>query len=325
MKLIYLKIIIPIVYFLSVSYTAEANSIVYYLQVPKYKIANSLYSELSVYDGRESGVNLGVVKKGISKTKHIIASKTPISDQIENMFDKSLERETAQAGKLVLHLLNFDLALLSNALYDRGYFDFKAILYEKKGENLSFIAAIDKKISINESDVYTRLFYKSNEIVADFITANVYKKSQGAGSIHLNDLINHDDYLKSHLPLYRDQNLKDGVYESWESFKYQTPNYQLLHTREEQRNFDKVYYLNAKGKKEKIKPKNVYAYVHNKKAYIVTKSGNYPLSKMNNDFYFEGKLFQYRNAGSVIKDVDHKKPYRLKLDTVDGSFIKIPI
>lgn len=341
MKAIQLLVAPILLTFLSFA-EAQEKSVDYALIPPQGKISNSLYHKLSVYDSRERKSDLGIVQKGMFNAKRLVVPHTPISKQIETLFSDAID-STAQDGQLILQLIKFDLAEVTGSVSEKGYFDIRAILYENDNGQFSTLAQINEKVVVSGMDVTRALTKKSSQVLTDFIIQNCTLKPKVKEELTADDLINLNEILKSKLPLYTSENLVNGIFTDWESFKNQTPSEEILVDLDKKGAIKGFYYVDQNNKKKSINWKNTFAYTYENESYIVTKLGTYRLFYVDNDYIFDGYVLETVSAGTIIAPsiamgaafgaigvglmvpvgAPTKELYRLKLDPFDGSFIKL--
>ena len=178
--------------------------------------------------------------------------------------------------------------------------------------------------------------------------------SSASGDLYsLSDIINIDSLEKSRLPIYNTENYKEGVYKNYNSFKNQLPDYKISFVDTSNDNLISVKAFSEKNREFHVHPTKIYAAIFNNKIFASTNYGYRPLTKVNNDFYLvgttkiaitnsaerqllngvlNGGLFilnplggigAVRMVGGLNNRRAVKKKFEMKLDHIDGLFIKL--
>jgi hypothetical protein len=134
--------------------------------------------------------------------------------------------------------------------------------------------------------------------------------------------------------VYNSTVYKDGLYTNYQSFRLQTPDQQLTGTIKNGLPSG-IKSVDANGKTEKVKSKDIYAVVLNGQTFIATDYGYYPLEKREDDFYFTGKAKVTANTGNVIAASlffgiiggliasDAEATFDMKIDHLNGGFVRL--
>ncbi len=181
---------------------------------------------------------------------------------------------------------------------------------------------------------------KGSEMVSNFISKNIAHKGPQTDHYTFTDLKNYDDIEKQKINLYTFSELKDGVYNSYESFKNQEPDQPLANIKFYDKLNSKVtrIYENVDGKEKEIKKGDRYAIIHQGIPYFYVSLDNVfsKAEKREGDFYFVGKNKTTAKTGDVIMasaffgiiggliaSGPASVPFEMKIDYLNGGFIPI--
>lgn len=316
---------------LSSNISAQNTNNVFEIALPEAKIKNSLYNTLNVLDSRLDTTHFGIVQLGAFNRKTEVKISTPIEVQLQKAFHHQLD-STAQNGELLFQIRQFYFAEITSAFSEKGYCYLKADLYTNNNGDYKRLARIDTVATVSAMDVTRLLMRQSSELITDFIAASSTQKPTDGENYTFADIMKIDDLEKSKIKLYTAENLTDGLYRTYTDFKLQQPNSNDFTVSNHP---EPKVFIAKEGKKQPLKPKEIYAFVKEGKAYVATDYGYYPLTKRDNNFYFNGKIkVTAANAsvmtaslffgliGGLIASMPNNQTATLKIDHQTGEFIR---
>ncbi|WP_448139259.1 hypothetical protein [Sphingobacterium siyangense] len=298
-------------------------------------VQNAKYGKISLYDAREIKDNLGVIQVGMLNANRLLVADPSLEKQLQNQLEQMTSGHKAD-GELLMRLEKFCMAELTGAFSEKGFLDFRAILFseEVNGDYLQ-VARIDTSIVVKGMDVTKATLSRASELVNNLIFDALIKSGDTTKSYSLNEIENYDDIQKKQLALYNATKLKDGLYLTYDEFAHQTP------SGGEAQFKDGDLYLgffkeDEKGKLKKIKPKDYYAVVHTGRPFVSSQEQFYALSKEDNDFIFVGPVKETASAtnvvvasvllgaiGGMLVSGPETNYCSQKLDYVNGSFVRM--
>ena len=329
MKLLFLALTI----LLSGNLLAQNRSEDFEIDLPEQKVSKSLYSTIRFVDTRENKNDMGIVQLGAFNKKARVIPKTSLATQLNNLI-KSLTDSTAKNGDLLFQLRQFSFAEITGATSERGYCYLRAQLYSRVSEAYQKLNSIDTVIYIKSMDVTRALFRKGSKTLSDFIAANLIQTPIEKDLFSPHDVMSLDSIEKRKIPVYNTTVYKDGLYANYESFKLQMPEQQITGIIKNGVPSG-VKSVEANGRTEKVKSKDIYAVVLNGQPFIATDYGYYPLEKREDDFYFTGKAKVTANTGNVIAASlffgiiggliasDAEATFNMKIDHLNGGFVRL--
>ncbi len=303
------------------------------LILPQEKIQNSLYNTINFLDSRYDTTFMGIVQLGAFNKKAKVIPHIPLATQLMTVMN-SLTDESAKNGELLFQLRQINFAEITGAVSEKGYCYFKADLYAKNNDQYQRISSIDTVILVKSMDVTRSLFRNGSKTITSFIGDNLLKKAANPPYYNFNEVVNMDSIEKRNIVVYNIANYADGLYDTYASFKNQTPDAEI---KVEMKN-EKIVSVKApdkNGKAIKVKPKDIYAIVYNGQAFIATEYGYYPLQKKDDDFLFTGKAKVSAKTGDVIAASlffgiigglvasGSEAIFEMKIDHSNGGFIHL--
>lgn len=309
------------------------------ISFPDQKTEKSFYKTFRLIDARTDTTSLGIVQKGAFNTKAKVIPATPLSGQFQNLLNH-INNENAEDGTVVMYLKQLYFAELTGAFSEHGYCYFQAYLFAKnENGTYSYLDKIDSVIDHSSMDVTKATMKKGSEMVSRFISRNLSKKPGTADRYSFEDIRNFDDIEKQKLNLYSAAELKDGVYFTYESFRNQQPEKEIINTKfyGKTPKIIKIYEM-TDGKEKEIRKNNVYAIVYKGSPYLYLSIEDLftPAEKRNGDFYFTGKIKSTAKTGDVvlasaffgiigglIASGPSATLFEQKLDYMNGGFIPL--
>ncbi|RXF68406.1 hypothetical protein [Arcticibacter tournemirensis] len=312
--------------------TAQENTDSFSFTPPEKKISESLYNKITLIDGRRDTSFMGIAQTGMLNRKARVIPDPAISVQVNNLF-RVLIDNTAKEGELVLHIREFSFAELTGSMSEKGYCYLQAGLYSKRDNMLGQLATIDTVVLVKAMDVTKKMYRAGSSVLTDFIAKNLTITASKSTLYTYDEVARIDSIEKQTLKLYSSATLTDGLYKSYNSFRDQKPDETDVICDIDNND---IRIKDGKGKSVKPKPKEVYAIVCNRTAYIATDYGFYPLTKQHGDFFFNGKVKSTANSGDVIAasvffgaiggliaSNSATSTYEIKIDHLSGGFIQM--
>ena len=291
------------------------------------KVRNSLYNKISFLDSREDTSMIGTAGVGLLNKQAMIKLRMPFLMQIRNLLD-SLTDSTAANGELLFQLRDFRFAEETGTRY--CYLN--AGLYCKFNEGYGLLSILDTVIIVQGPDVLNRLQLGGSSILTDFLASELTRTPEGPALCTMQDIINYDSIEKSKIPAFTVTQFVDGLYYSYTAFKNQQPDLQGFTISEKEGRVSKVLVYEANGKKVRVKPKNLYAFVFKGRAYIATEFGYYPLEKLSGNLFFTGDVrippsagdkamsqFSLGLLGLALASAGYQTTYQMIIDPVNGN------
>jgi hypothetical protein len=303
------------------------------LLLSKQKYQYSLYNKIKFIDARTDTAILGVVQQTIVNLKAAVIPKYPLREQVSDLL-KSIVDSTASNGELLFQLRQLQFMEVSGMSTEVGTCYIRIGLYTHQNNVYRQLKTLDTTVIVKAaSDVTSRLLRYSSNAISDFILQCTYKKPVDTSSLSLSQVIKIDSIEKKDMPAYNNEVLKEGIYFSYKSFKNQIPDC-LGEVTMDEGVISKVT-INEGGNKNKLKRNKVYAIVDKGQAYISTEFDYYPLRKIDNAFYFNGKSKITANSGAVLASTllfgylgaaiasNDNALFEMKIDHLNGTPIRM--
>ncbi|MFA6083062.1 hypothetical protein [Mucilaginibacter sp.] len=319
--------------FCSIGVSAQ-HKVFFETRLSKTKVKNSLYNSIKLLDSR-ADTSLGFVQTGVLNRKAKVVTKQSLAKEVSNIFSSLIDTNAAN-GEMLLHLRQFSFAELTAGMSESGYCAFQADLYTQKQDQYQLIGSIDTLFHLRSSiDVTNALLRTGSDTLTGFIQDHLLKQPTGKIALSYSDLLHIDSIEKLSIKVYNTTTYVDGLYLSYNSFKNQTPDQEIIVTNPYLYPGN-VKALNEKGKLKDVKLNKTYAVVYKGSPYIVTQYGFYPLKKENNEFLFTGQAKVSANTGTVIAasamfgilgalitNGGDDATFEMKIDHRNGTLIKL--
>lgn len=306
---------------------------------PKDIVPESQFQKIYMLDSRKDTTHYGIISKGFFGQSAKVVASPPLENQIQNYLE-TITIGSPQKDTLLLQVRRLSFSEIGGGFKEKGFFDFRANLYQKKGNTYHPISQIDSSFQVSGIDVSNKLLKKGSSIIDTFIRTNLKAPFIATESLTIQDIEKIDYKEKESLPLYAAEHLVDGIYMNYEHLKFQKPDYPLLDEKDKKGRIKYYYYINEKGKKIKLKDSQIYAVVDNDETFISTTYGYYPLVMENDEYYFYGlatensaNIFVSASVGSGFgggmvgvgmgSGPSNVRKYKIKIDHLDGNFEKI--
>lgn len=330
------KRVLPIFFllFCTLPSIAQKKMELFKIPIPKERITNSLYNSIRLLDIRKDTADFGIVQKGAFNRRAKVIAKPEMAVQLSNLVNVVAD-SSMQSGELLLLLRQCSFAEIMGTTNEKGYFNFRAILFSHEGTWYKKVASIDTVMMVKAMDVTKKMFRHGSKIITDFITKHLSDHPTEDLSLAEDQLTDIDNVEKSILPLYTANTLANGIYYNFHSFVNQQPDEsEISLSFNKTGQIEHISHINNEGQMEKVKGKSVYAVIFQDRPYISTKYGYYPLLKRGNDFYFTGKASDYTNSDVVTAEIffgilggliaqSATSVFEMKLDHLSGGFIRI--
>lgn len=337
MKNYFKRLLLLAVLFFTTIILAQKKPEEFTISLPTKKLDKSYYKTITLLDRRMDTTSLGTVRTGLLNNSANLFAAQPLSDQFQNVLN-SLNGENAENGTLVLYLrqLYFSEAAV------HGYCYFQAFLFSKNEDGTYSLLnqaneVIDHKA---KSNVTKEILQKGSEMLVDFIATNASKKPQSAQHYTYEQVKDFEGVAKESISIFRSSELKDGVYNDYQSLKDQQPNKEISRVKF-YGNAPKIVriYENVGGEEKEIKKDNIiYAIIYKGELYPYLSMENLftKAEKRDNDYYFAGKIklnpnspnlnilpsFSYGSVGVSFTSTPIAS-FEMKIDYFNGDFIPI--
>lgn len=301
---------------------------------PNQVVEHARFGKITLYDAREIKDNLGVIQVGMMNANRLLVAEPSLEKQLQSQLEQITGRKGN--GELLMRLEKFCIAELTGAFSEKGFLDFRAILFSKEanGEYLQ-LARTDTAIVVKGMDVTKATLARASDVVNNLIFDALTKNGDTTESYSLSEIEHYDDIQKKQLALYNTETYKDGLYLTYEEFALQTPSGGQAQLREGDLNLG-FFKENEKGKLKKVNPKDYYAVVHAGNPFISSQDQFYALIKEDDDFIFVGPVMETASAtnvvvasvllgaiGGVLVAGPETNYYAQKLDYANGTFIRM--
>lgn len=324
--------------FMSLFAQNSADSTLYFAFItPKHKPVRSLYKTIDFLDSRQDTSMIGIL--GVTDNGGVarLVLASPVLPQLTTMLN-ALSIAPAGDGRLLLQLKRFSFAEKDRTRYCY----LSAILYTHNDDRFSQLASLDTTIFISASFVRKELVKEASAMLGNFIAQSIIlPPATGSLSFDTAGLARIDSIRKRQIPAYNTSIFTDGFYSNYAAFKRQTPD---LRGEVKTKRDGTLYFIVHDEKWKDTEVRHIFAFVHEGKPYIVTHFGFYPLEKLDDDFYFTGKLRVLATAsersatqvlgilaagatGSSVANAltSDKAKYRAVIDYTTGEFIHLEV
>ncbi|WBV54839.1 hypothetical protein PFY10_11335 [Chryseobacterium daecheongense] len=310
------------------------------ISFPDQKLEKSYYKTIKLIDIRTDTTSLGIVQKGAFNAKAKVVPGVSLANQFQNLLNH-INGSNVEDGTIVMYLKQLYFAEVTGAFSEHGYCYFQAFLFAKNDDGTySYLDKIDSVIDHSSMDVTKATMKKGSEMVSNFISKNISKKTTATDHYTLEDVKNFDAIEKQKLSLYSSDQLKEGLYKDYNSFKNQEPEKQIANAKfyGKSPKIIKVYET-IDTKEKEIKKNDYYALVYQGSPYIYVPMENAfsKAEKKDGDFYFTGKVKGSAKMGDVVtasiffgivggliaSSSSSAYPFELKIDYLNGAFIPI--
>jgi len=287
-----MKRFIVFIFCLNLRFSFSQTAEYFHMLPPEKKMENSFYNSFQFVDSRPDTNNFGKVYSEQYKRKLPVALKIDLSTQLNWWLHYAVD-SAARDSELLFQLRKFEFVQMGGEIPDYGYCPIRAELYVNKNDRYYRLAGLDTfiyaDVYADRVEVTPSLFERASGSISSFISANLKLNPENKNPFSYHDILKIDSIEKSSMPLYINKKYVEGAYLSFESFKTQSPDLELIKVN---LRYGEIYSMTLKSKKDKsIKRKysDVYALVYNGKPYLCGEFGCYPLQKINEDFYFKAK------------------------------------
>ncbi|MFP7658204.1 hypothetical protein [Chryseobacterium proteolyticum] len=201
------------------------------ISFPDQKLEKSYYKTIKLIDIRTDTTSLGIVQKGAFNAKAKVVPGVSLANQFQNLLNH-INGSNVEDGTIVMYLKQLYFAEVTGAFSEHGYCYFQAFLFAKNDDGTySYLDKIDSVIDHSSMDVTKATMKKGSEMVSNFISKNISKKATATDHYTLEDVKNFDAIEKQKLSLYSSDQLKEGLYKDYNSFKNQEPEKQIANAK----------------------------------------------------------------------------------------------
>lgn len=251
----------------------------------------SPFSKVSVIDQRPEGQSLGFVQKGAIDRMAFIKYEGSLGDSLGNFFLARNNPDAKEELVFIFHELHLSEKTGAMGVTGRTKLSFRLFLKNEEGKYHNLMD-LDSAFLVSGSDVtqktLTSVTIRMCEMAryaAALIKAGV--KSDHAYSYE--ELFYLDSLEKMQIPVYQAEKVEAGIFKDYPSFKANTPEpAEIIIEKTSNGLVTDVFFINEKGKKEKIKLKEVYAVSDGNVVLKATELGYYELYKKDGDFFYVG-------------------------------------
>lgn len=252
------------------------------------RVTNSLYSSAEFLDNRPNG-----------EFRRLPIDGNAFSVSINDFISQSTDN-TAQNGILFIDLRNLNVFENKETQKKTGHI--RISLFDHIGDQYYIIDTLDELIEIPKN-TSEGLFL--SDIIYSYIKNILAEKliSIDSTPYTAEDIRSFEAIEKESFPLYKDTNLTDGLYISYDDFKNQYPLDDAIKVKAKNGRVKDVRATNKKANKTiKIKPEQVYAIVVDGEPFISVENEFVPLYKENNDFWF---MDENKHKDNMVYKIDH--------------------
>ncbi len=327
-------IILFILFFAGLAIHAQTRTEDFKITLPESKVVNARYSTIHLLDIRDDTTDFGIVQKGAFNKRVNVVAETSLTVQLNNVLNAIIDN-TAQHGELLFLLRRLSFAEVTGGMSERGYFQFRAVLFAIKNGEYQKVQTIDTVVVVKAMDVTKKMFRVGSQTIIDFIVSAINKEPIPDFSLSKEQLPLIDSMEKIRLPLYTATTFTDGLYYNFQSFVNQQPDETGVSAGFDKKGkVQKISYTNKKGEKTDIENQFIYAFVYNGKPYISGEFSCYPLEKKGNEFYFTGKALDAKSTDVATAQLffgimgalmasSATSIFEMKIDHLSGGFIRI--
>lgn len=198
------------------------------------------------------------------------------------------------------------------------------------------LSTLDTILIVRIPDVAKAIQKEGNKIIADFVAKGLLLQPADTALYPIEVVKNIDSVEKRQIPAYNTTAYKDGLYNSYESFKNQIPDIQGLVALSKDGSISSVKIIDSAGKKIKLKSKSLHAVITKGQLFIATEYGYYPMQKISDNFYFTGNVRVAASSGDIssgqlalglvgaaLASSGNEARYDMIIDHLTGKFIHI--
>lgn len=259
--------------------------------------------DVVVIDKRQSLTDtFGIIRAGKMNGKRPLLAKQTLTKAIEHYFNQLSSTSKLPSDKnLVILLYKFEGNELGTGYTDEhAEFVFAADFFIFNERNkYQLLGMIDTVIKVSSIDVTKKLLRTIDQSICYLYEQTYSMHPADKQAYTYEEVCRYDEIEKNSHPAFRADNFPNGIYTSWKSFleMQQEPGQK---TGKKKRKF-KLETLSESGKiKYSAIPVKTKVIAYEGKAYINFGNVFYPLSKMDNDFYFTGRLGEVQNNTGLI-------------------------
>lgn len=298
------------------------------------KIKGSLYNSMTYLNSKPDSNYIGTVGIGILKNidaRYLV--KNPSDSQMTALLH-SMTGDSAVNGSLLFQLKRLGFAETEGARYCY----LQAALYSRMGDRYQLLDELDTGFIVTSANVHMAVDRYANQLIDQFIAANLTDLPNGATFYSLDDVRHVDSLYKRHIPVYNTPKFRDGLYSNYTAFANQTPDVHGEIETDKGGFIKSIYIINGSGKK--VRPRNgaLYAIVHDGDALAITRYGRYEITKVDDNLVFTGDIaispaphgaeiavLQYGLGllGTLAATTPSRVTYVLQIDPRTGYFIHL--
>lgn len=287
--------------FLTINVNAQDNFLTFDLANGK-DFEHGLGNVVVIDKRQNKSDTFGIIRSGKMNGKRPLLATQPLSKSIEKYFtDLSSKCKIPSERSLVMLIYKFDGNELSSGFTDENAeFTFAADYFiSDNGNEFKLLGIVDTIIRVSSIDVTKKLLRTIDQSLCKLYEQNYDLQPKDKQGYTFEEIQRYDEIEKNSHAAFRADNFPNGAFATWEDFL--ELNYTESNKISKKKNKFKIAVLSESGK---IKYNGVNSktkvIAHEGKAYINFGNIFYPLSKMDNNFYFTGRLGEVQSNTGVI-------------------------
>jgi hypothetical protein len=283
MKNKYLLVLFNLSLFLSL--TAQVRTENFEIIPSKKKYSNALYNHFKYFDSRKDTSHYGTLLIGRKNILSSVVAKESMNIQFINLMYSAIDA-SAKSGTLLFQINKMRFSETTKNDNDIATFQLKAKIYSVINKKCFVIHKIDTSIQASfGGDMSYMIMVSASNLIANELAKSLYKVPADTDFIYSYQIERLDSLEKLKIPLYSQKILKDGLYQSYESFKLQLPD-KACSVLQKEENSNSVVLINELGKEIKNDTTKIYAIVYKGTGYILINEKYRRLEKEKDEFNF---------------------------------------
>lgn len=264
---------------------AQGEFISYRFQVdPKqYKDFNINFT---VIDRRVDTSNIGKMSQGFDFERFFVKPIPSLQEQLNSVYLKKAE------GSRNFTLIINEFEILDNPTESSyiGMIRLNLDLFEKKENTYKYINSVDTIVFLKGSRLDKLLVAHSAGYMLLFINSSLKMNLNERESTTYTEMLNYDSLIIQELPLYKNENLKQGFYRTYQDLLHQTNQLEFDTLKSCRPN--KKFKVIRNGKEDCYYKDSFYALVYNQQAYVNVESKWYRVNFKQKEVAFTGLMLR---------------------------------
>jgi hypothetical protein len=279
----------------SIALRAQVRAEDFEIKDSKKKYPSALYNTIKYFDARQDTSNFGILLIGKNDIPVQVKPKVKMDLQLTKLL---LTQIDTSAKKGILFLLLNEMRFSESIKNDNdiAVFQLKAKIYSVINKKCYVIHNIDTNIQASfGGDMSYMIMVSASNLISNELAKSIYKAPTDTNFVYtyniekLDSIEKHkvkilDSLDKHKLQLYNENPLKDGLYQTFNSFKQQIPD-MLCNVIMDNDSIKSIIIING-STVESIEGKEIYAIVAKGIGYIKINNRYRKLKKENDEFYF---------------------------------------